>query len=110
MKLLPQNIRAPRADDTVGRGMDIALTVALFFGIGFALDHWLGTTPWFMIGLTVLASIGFFISSKYQYEARMERHEAERQERAAQLRAAGPARVTTPTVAKAPTPVRKAAP
>ena len=29
--------------------MDAALTMLLFFGIGFALDRWLGTTPWFMI-------------------------------------------------------------
>jgi F0F1-type ATP synthase assembly protein I len=60
--------------------MDVALTVALFFGIGAALDHWLGTTPWFMIGLTVVASIGFFYSFKFQYTARMEQLEAERAE------------------------------
>ncbi len=63
--------------------MDIALTLLLFFGIGFALDRWLGTTPWFMIGLTVLASVGFFASFKYRYTARMEQLEAERAERAA---------------------------
>ena len=63
--------------------MDIALTLLLFFGIGFALDRWLGTTPLFMIGLTVLASVGFFISFKYRYTARMEQLEAERAERAA---------------------------
>ena len=49
--------------------MDIALTVALFFGIGIVLDRWLGTTPWFMIGMTVLAAIGFFAKFKYQYDA-----------------------------------------
>ena len=81
MKLLPTNPRASRSSDpTVGRGMDVALTVALFFGIGAALDHWLGTTPWFMIGLTVVASIGFFYSFKFQYTARMEQLEAERAE------------------------------
>ncbi|MET0145618.1 MAG: AtpZ/AtpI family protein [Ilumatobacteraceae bacterium] len=81
---MKQHLTKPRAtgsDDTFGRGMDIALTVLLFFGIGFAIDHWLGTTPWFMIGLTVVASIGFFISIKYQYVARMERLEAERADR-----------------------------
>ena len=62
--------------------MDVALTVLLFFGIGYALDRWLGTTPWFMIGLTVLASIGFFVSFKYRYNARMEQLEAERAARA----------------------------
>ena len=83
MKLIPTNPRARRSDDTFGRGMDIALTVALFFGVGFALDRWLGTTPWFMIGLSVLASVGFFASFKYQYTARMEQLEAERAQRAA---------------------------
>ncbi|MET0324532.1 MAG: AtpZ/AtpI family protein, partial [Ilumatobacteraceae bacterium] len=81
MKLLPTNSRASRSDNTVGRGMDVALTIGLFFGIGAALDHWLGTTPWFMIGLTIVASIGFFYSFKFQYTARMEQLEAERAER-----------------------------
>ena len=70
MKIIRQNIRAPRSDDTVGRGMDIAFTVGLFFVIGLVLDRWLGTTPLFMITLTVLAVVGFFISLKYRYTAR----------------------------------------
>jgi F0F1-type ATP synthase assembly protein I len=78
MKLIRQNTRAPRSDDSFGRGMDIALSVALFFGIGFFLDRWLGTTPIFMIVLTVLAVFGFFISLKYRYNAHMEQLEAER--------------------------------
>ncbi len=87
MKLSPQNLRAPKAssasDDSFGRGMDAALTVALFFGIGFGLDWWLGTTPWFMIALTVLAAIGFFLSFKYRYDARMTELEELRRTRAA---------------------------
>ena len=78
MKRLRQNLRAPRSDDSLGRGMDIALTVALFFGIGFFLDRWLGTTPIFMIVLTILAVVGFFISMKYRYDAAMTQLEAER--------------------------------
>jgi F0F1-type ATP synthase assembly protein I len=87
MKLSPPNLRAPKAspqsDDALGRGMDAALTVALFFGIGFGLDHWLGTTPWFMIGLTLLAGVGFFLSFKYRYDARMTELEELRRARAA---------------------------
>jgi F0F1-type ATP synthase assembly protein I len=83
MKLLPTTPRASTSDDTFGRGMDMALSLLLFFGIGFALDRWLGTTPWFMVGLTVLASVGFFVSFKYRYTARMEQLEAERSVRAA---------------------------
>ena len=82
MKIIRQNIRAPRSDDTVGRGMDMAFTVGLFFLIGLVLDRWLGTTPLFMITLTVLAVVGFFISLKYRYTEEMERLEAERAERA----------------------------
>ena len=82
MKLIRQNIRAPRSDDSFGRGMDVALTIGLFFAIGWGLDAWLGTTPLFMITLTVLAAIGFFISFKYRYDAEMERLEAERAARA----------------------------
>jgi hypothetical protein len=82
MKLLRQNLRAPRSDDTLGRGMDAALTVALFFGIGFALDAWLGTRPIFMIALTLLAALGTFLSLKYRYDARMTELEAERAARA----------------------------
>jgi F0F1-type ATP synthase assembly protein I len=82
MKRFPTNPRVTRSDDAFGRGMDVALTVLLFFGIGWVLDRWLGTTPWFMIGLTLLASIGFFASLKYRYDARMEELEAERAARA----------------------------
>ncbi len=78
MKLFPTNLRVSRTDDSFGRGMDVALTVLLFFGIGFAIDRWLGTTPLFMIVMTVLASVGFFASFKYRYDARMEQLEAER--------------------------------
>ena len=82
MKPLRQNLRAPRSDDALGRGMDAALTVALFFGIGFGLDAWLGTRPLFMIALTLLAALGFFLSLKYRYDARMTALEAERDARA----------------------------
>jgi F0F1-type ATP synthase assembly protein I len=78
MKIIRQNIRAPRSDDSFGRGMDIALTVAVFFAIGLVLDRWLGTTPLFMIVLTVLAVVGFFLSLKYRYDAAMTQLEAER--------------------------------
>ena len=77
MKLIRTTTR-PRRDDSLGQGMDIALTVALFFGIGFFLDRWLGTTPLFMIAMTMLAAVGFFAKFKYQYDARMEQLEAER--------------------------------
>jgi F0F1-type ATP synthase assembly protein I len=81
MKLLP-TFRVPKSDDALGRGMDIALTVAVFFGAGFALDHWLGTAPIFVISLTLIAAVGFFVSFKYRYDAQMAELERERAERA----------------------------
>jgi F0F1-type ATP synthase assembly protein I len=81
MKLLPSPPRTTRTSDAVGHGTDIALTVAVMFGVGYGLDRWLGTAPVFMIVMTVLAGIGFFAKFKYQYDARMDQLEAERAER-----------------------------
>ena len=80
MKLLPSPSyarRTMRADDSLGRGMEAALTLLVFFGIGFALDRWLGTTPVFMIVFSLLAAVGMFGSWKYRYTAQMEALEAD---------------------------------
>jgi F0F1-type ATP synthase assembly protein I len=45
---------------TLTQGIDNALAVALLFGLGFALDHWLGTEPLFMIVMTLLGGVGVF--------------------------------------------------
>lgn len=86
MKPTPPRFRVPRTDDAVMRGMDIALTVGVFFLIGFGLDSWLNTTPIFSIALTLLAAIGFFVSMKYRYDEKMDALETERTERAAGTR------------------------
>lgn len=86
MKLTPPRFRVPRTDDALQRGMDIALTVAVFFLIGFGLDSWLNTTPIFSITLTLLAAVGFFVSMKYRYDEKMTELETERAERAAGTR------------------------
>lgn len=79
MKLLPPSPRvSASADSTSTQGMDAALTLLLFFGLGFGIDRWLGTTPLFMVVLSVLAGIGFFVKFKYRYDAEMERLEAQR--------------------------------
>ena len=64
MKLLPPPSyarKAMRSDDSLGRAMEAAFTMLGFFGIGFALDRWLGTTPVFMIVCTVLAAVGLVV-------------------------------------------------
>ena len=75
------------SDDNVGRGMDIALTFALFVVAGALLDAWLSTAPLFTIGLIAVAAVGTFLKMKYSYDAKMEILEAERRER----RSASPA-------------------
>jgi F0F1-type ATP synthase assembly protein I len=67
-----------RTDDSLGRAMEAAFTLLAFFGIGFGLDHWLDTTPVFMIVCTVLAAVGMFYSWKARYTAEMEVLEAQR--------------------------------
>jgi len=56
--------------------------IAVFLGVGWLLDRWLGTTPWFMLGLVVFAAVGVFVTMKVRYTARMEVLEQERLERA----------------------------
>ena len=77
MKLL-RPTTSVRSDDALGRGMDVAIMLALFFGAGWLLDAWLGTRPLFMIVLPVLAAVGLFAKLKYAYDAEMDRLEAER--------------------------------
>ena len=86
MKLLFTNIRRGRAqaavpqssDDSLGRGMDVALTMLAFLGLGWLIDRWLGLFPVFTITLVLLSAIGSFIRMKYVYDAAMERLEADR--------------------------------
>jgi F0F1-type ATP synthase assembly protein I len=85
VKIVPSQEKiaeASRSDQTLGKGMDFALVVLVFLGIGWAVDSWLGTRPAFMIGLVVVAVVGQFVKMYYDYKAAMETHEAERAEKA----------------------------
>lgn len=87
MKLLRTNVRVnPR--DSLGQGLDAAITLVLFFGAGFALDRWLGTTPWAMIVLTLLAAVGLFYRLKLAYFQKMDALDAEAARRRAERAAA----------------------
>ncbi len=68
----------PKKSSVLGRGMDFALMVLLFLGIGYALDRWLGTRPVFMIALVVFAVVGQFVKLYYEYTATMAVLEAQR--------------------------------
>jgi F0F1-type ATP synthase assembly protein I len=85
VKILPSQEKiaeAQRSDQTLGKGMDFALVVLVFLGIGWAVDTWLGTRPAFMIGLVVFAVIGQGIKMYFDYKVAMDIHVAERAEKA----------------------------
>ncbi len=67
-----------KADDNVGRGIDLALVTLAFLGIGYALDRWLGTQPLFMICLVILSIIGQFFRMWFEYDDAMRAHERDR--------------------------------
>lgn len=77
MKLLPTKPLV-KADDTLGTGMDAVLLIAVFLGLGFGLDRWLGTTPWFTVGFVLFAAVGWFLRMRYTYETHMLAHESAR--------------------------------
>ena len=77
MKLLPQQPRV-NTQESLGLGVEAALITVLFFGVGFGLDRLFGTTPVFMILLTVIGAVGLFAKWKYRYDDRMDELEAQR--------------------------------
>ena len=82
MKLLP--IRKPAVQTTVsshdslGRGVEIAVSVGVFFAIGLVLDNALGTTPIFMIACSLFSVFGSFVRLWYVYEGNMKVQEVKR--------------------------------
>jgi F0F1-type ATP synthase assembly protein I len=76
----PDDRRGGPSGDSLGRGMDIALTLLVFLGVGALIDRWLGIFPVFTIVFVVIASLGTFVRLKYTYDATMERLEAERRD------------------------------
>ena len=77
MDLLPRKQRSS-SDDGLGRGMEFAILVLMFLGVGYLLDRWFDTKPVFMIALVCVALVGQFASMRYAYEARMKELENER--------------------------------
>lgn len=76
LKKLQQTRMSP--GDSLGHGMDAAILVALFLLVGFGLDRLFGTMPVFMIVMSIVGAVGIFAKFKYNYEAKMDEHEAQR--------------------------------
>ena len=64
----------------LGHGAEMAFGVLVFFLIGFAIDYFAGTTPLFMIVMTVFSCVGHFVKMWFGYDSQMKRLEAERAE------------------------------
>jgi F0F1-type ATP synthase assembly protein I len=80
------DLRAKRELNTgfanaLSRAFEFAATTALFAGLGWLVDRWLGTAPAFLIALTVLALIGQFARFWYAYDAEMRVHERDLEDR-----------------------------
>jgi F0F1-type ATP synthase assembly protein I len=60
----------------MSRGMEFALTPAVFAGLGWLLDRWVGTHFVFTIGFLILGVVGMFVRTWIGYDAEMRRHEA----------------------------------
>lgn len=82
VRLLPKPKPMTAIDSSISNGAEIAGGVLVFFLMGFGLDMWLGTTPWFMIGLVLFGVTGQFVKMYYSYSARMETLEKARAESA----------------------------
>jgi F0F1-type ATP synthase assembly protein I len=78
MKLLPKQQPRVNTEDSVGLGIEAAVIIALFLGFGALLDWAFGTTPLFMIIMTIVGAIGLFAKLKYRYDDRMDELEEQR--------------------------------
>ena len=67
-------------DAGISQGTELAGSVVVFFGIGFGIDKWVGTTPLFMIGLVLFAVVAQFVKMYYVYSSAMRHLEKKRAE------------------------------
>jgi F0F1-type ATP synthase assembly protein I len=63
MQYLQENVR--RAGPAAGASYTLIGAIILLGGIGYALDAWRGTTPWFLLGGLLLGIVvGFYELAK----------------------------------------------
>ena len=63
--------------DGLARAFELAATPAIFAGLGWLLDRWVGTQPLFMILGFLFAIAGVGYMTWFRYEAEMKQHEAD---------------------------------
>jgi hypothetical protein len=62
--------------DSFVKGLEFALTLAIFAAMGYGLDRLAGTTPILTIVFVVLGVVGLGTKAYYAYEAKMQGYEA----------------------------------
>jgi F0F1-type ATP synthase assembly protein I len=62
--------------DGMSRAIELAVTPAIFGGLGYLLDQKFNTQPTFMIVLVVLTLIGMFVRNWAAYKIKMQELEA----------------------------------
>lgn len=67
-----------QVDQGLGQGMEMALTVLVFLGLGYLLDSIFDTKPLLTIIFVVFAMVGTFVKMYLAYSARMRTLEADR--------------------------------
>ena len=73
----PKRILVRRSDDGLAKAIELALTLALFTGIGWFIDRKAHTTPVFMIVGVLFGAVGMFVRAFYAYKAEMAVHDAD---------------------------------
>lgn len=83
MKFLPTRKPVARtgasSHDSMGRGVEIAVSVGVFFAVGLILDNAFDTKPLFMIVCSLFSVIGSFARLWYVYDTDMQSQEVKRQ-------------------------------
>ncbi len=62
--------------EALARGFELALTPAIFGGLGWLVDRWAGTAPLLLVTFVLLAFAGMFVRIWIGYDTEMRRHEA----------------------------------
>lgn len=58
----------------MGRGLELALTLAVMVALGWFIDHQAGTAPLFIIVLSVIGFAGTAVKLKLAYDIEMREH------------------------------------
>ncbi len=84
MKLLPTRKPGARtatsSHDSLGRGVEISVSVGVFFVIGLLLDNAFETRPVFMILCSLFSLLGSFARLWYVYDTDMQTQEVKRRD------------------------------